>query len=208
MLFKTSDFSFSDDIEDNLIQENPTKSPEIKTFEFSENVSRDYPFLVKFHTINRYYSTDKMNMEKLLNNMGIVTRGSNMYCPFHNDEIGGKPSAKYHPDSDMIYCFSESKVFTAWHTLKELYAMDMEKVFRDSWMNLNETDKEELLRRYSDEDTVDKREFINPIWKILDFVTSKFKNHEVTLKQHKNALYKIMSMISESKKTSQFIHDL
>lgn len=204
-LMGDNDFSFSGNVQwgkDQLLDNAPISVSNIDENDFSKNLSSDHPFLVKFHAINRFYSSNHKNMEKLLNDMGIVTRGSNMYCPFHDDEIGGKPSAKYHPDSDMVYCFSESKVFTAYHVLKDLYGMNMDKVFTESWLNLCDTDREELLSRYGDEQNIDTREFINPLWKSLDNVLTKFSKNGVNFKQHRNALYKVMIMIVESNNTN------
>jgi hypothetical protein len=194
MAVKTYDFEFQEGIDNPSI---PISN--VDDYDFKEKDTRDYHFLIKFHAINIYYSTEKMNMEKLLNDLGIVTRGSNMYCPFHNDEITGKPSAKYHPDSDMIYCFSESKIYTSYHVLKDLYGADMKKIFKEAWGSLPDYEKEELIRKYGDEDNIDKREFINPIWKELTHVVNQFMMGNVDFRKHKNALYKVMTMISESK---------
>jgi hypothetical protein len=196
MSVRTFDF---DSPESNTVDTIKVSTPSVETFDFDSTVVQDYSFVVKFHAINRYYSVDNRNMEKLLNDINIVTRGSNMYCPFHDDELSGKPSAKYHPDSDMIYCFSESKVYTAYHALKELYAYDMNKIFKDAWRNLSDCDKEEIIRKYGDENNIDKKEFIDPKWKELIPVVTQFMMGNVTFKKHKIALYKVMSMIAESR---------
>jgi hypothetical protein len=202
---KTFDFDFIDipGIDDK--QSIPVSN--IQNFDFDDKTIKDYHFLIKFHAINIYFSENNKNMEKLLNDLGITTRGSNMYCPFHNDEETGKPSAKYHPDSDMVYCFSESKVYTAYHALKELYGMDMKKIFEEAWRNIPDHEKEELIRKYGDEDNIDKREFIDPIWKSLPHVINQFMMGNVDLRKHKNALYKVMTMISESKSPKKKVEE-
>lgn len=50
-----------------------------------------------------------------------------MFCPFHDDEVGGKPSAKFFEDEDGIqrlYCFSERRQFTAYDYIKLLLHQD------------------------------------------------------------------------------------
>lgn len=196
MSVKTFDFTFEDNV---VVEKNNIIENKSSNFDFDPKITQEHSFLVKFHAINMYYSNNNRNMEKLLNDLDITTRGSNMYCPFHNDEITGKPSAKYHPESDMVYCFSESKVYTAYHALKILYGFDMNKIFKEAWLKLSDIDKEEILRKYGDEENIDKREFINPIWKELTPVLSQFMFGNVEFKKHKIALYKIMMMIADSK---------
>jgi hypothetical protein len=196
---KTYDFELDDEEKKTLTESVPSN---IETFDFKENMIEDFTFLVKFYAVNRYYSKEGCNMEKLLNDLGFQTRGSNMYCPFHHDELNGKPSAKYHPETDTVYCFSESKVFTAFHVLKDLYGISVDKFFRDVWNRLSDVDKEDIIRKYGDESNVDRKEFINPIWRSLSQVTSQFRQGNVGFRQHKNALYKIMNMVYDSKNTN------
>lgn len=160
---------------------------------------KQYHYQVKYYAINKFFSVKGRNMEFLLNDLGIETRGSNMFCPFHDDDVGGKPSAKYHPDSDTLYCFTESKVFTAYHVLKILYAKDMNKIFEKVWENLTEEEQQDLLTKHGEDVRVTRREYISPIWLNLYEVLYKFKMGEVDFRQHKNALFKVLSMVSEAK---------
>lgn len=50
-----------------------------------------------------------------------------MFCPFHDDESGGKPSAKFFEDEDGIqrlFCFSERRQYTAYDYIKLLLHKD------------------------------------------------------------------------------------
>ena len=50
-----------------------------------------------------------------------------MYCPFHDDERGGKPSAKFFEDEDgvqRLYCFSERRQFTSYDYIKLILRQD------------------------------------------------------------------------------------
>ena len=157
---------------------------------FDDTIVGDlHPFL-KIDVINKHY-----NMGKLLENLGYdISRGS-MYCPFHPDEATGKPSAKYHEDSDKVYCFSENKMYSAYHVIKLLYGINPEKVFRDIWNNMSEVDRREWYSRYEVVGTVDKKEPSK--WEIYQkAVLSKFKSGEVNFTQYKNALYKVLKIIS------------
>jgi len=80
--------------------------PVFKVNDFDKTIMNKASGLVKFEAINRKYS-----LKKLLKGAGLHPESQNMYCPFHDDELTGKPSAKYHPDTDKLYCFSESKMY-------------------------------------------------------------------------------------------------
>jgi predicted Zn-dependent protease with MMP-like domain len=200
MKMKTYDFDF---VKEEFKKENEEYKKKSKEFisedVVSENFLKDYPYQLKYHSVNRFFSVKGRDMETLLNDLGIETRGSNMYCPFHNDELGGKPSAKYHPESDTVYCFSESKLFTSYHVLKDLYGKDMGKVFKKVWNELSEEEKEELLGKYGEGVEVDSKENISPIWRGLSNVLNQFRENNVEFNKHKNALYKIMKLIYEDK---------
>lgn len=152
----------------------------------------DYNSLLMYHVINRCYS-----MKELLEGLGIYVKNTNMYCPFHDDALTGKPSAKFHQDTDSLYCFSESKSYTAYHVLKILYNANMQEKFNTAWKGLSEADRERMLIEYSKDSNPEKLDFINPIWKQLAVVTSKFSKGEVTLHQHRNALYKCLEMLAQ-----------
>lgn len=66
-----------------------------------------YPNLPK-HLVNSYFA---------LTDFDEFSEYGSMFCPFHDDESGGKPSAKFFQDEDGIqrlYCFSERRQYTAY----------------------------------------------------------------------------------------------
>lgn len=157
---------------------------------FDETIVNDvHPFL-KVEVINKHY-----NMGKLLTNLGYdVSRGS-MYCPFHPDKATGKPSAKYHSDTDKMYCFSENKMYSSYHVIKLLYGIDTEKVFRDIWNNMSNVERREWYDKYDTNGT--KKDNEPSKWEIYQkAVLSKFMTGEVNFTQYKNALYKVLNIIS------------
>ena len=141
---------------------------------------------LKYDLINSYF-----NMGELLNNMGIETRGSNIFCPFHPDTLTGKPSAKYFPDSDTIHCFSESRTYTAYHVLKLLQGKDVKKIFQDIWDNMPTHEKKEWMDKYDvvEEDVEDKE------WGRYSLVTSQFREGNVDFEKHKKGLFKVIKAI-------------
>lgn len=143
---------------------------------------------VRYNVINKKYS-----LRAILENLGIEYRGSNMYCPFHPDSLTGKPSAKYHEDTDLIYCFSESKVFSAYHALKLLMGKNMREVFRSVWMSMSDEEKKEALAEFGTDGAGEDIE--NPIWKKYEGVHKMFREGKVDFKKHKNALYKIFNIM-------------
>lgn len=51
-----------------------------------------------------------------------------MYCPFHDDKKGKKPSAKLYLDDEdnieRLYCFSENKQFTSYEYIIQVMHLD------------------------------------------------------------------------------------
>lgn len=172
-----------------------TSVPDDKVFKeesLDKSVTDKINPLVKVEVINKRY-----NLGKLLENMGINISGSNMYCPFHPDEATGKPSAKYHKDTDLVYCFSENKMYSAYHAIKLLYGLDVNKVFMDAWAGMSLEERHSIMEKY---DEGDSRIISVPSeWdKYKELVLDKFKHKEVTYKQYKNALYKVLMIVSQS----------
>ena len=147
--------------------------------------------LVKMDVINSRY-----NMGKLLEDLGYHIHGSNMYCPFHPDEATGNPSAKYHADSDKVYCFSENKMYSAYHVIKLLYGIDIDKVFKDIWYTMSVDERHNVMDKY-DESAKDVVVVPSTWDKYNKLVLSKFKDKSVSFKQYKNALYKVLDIIRE-----------
>lgn len=192
-------FDFDDEIIEDKIEKKES-SPIVKKemgYDF-DVVSKEFDYMVKYEAINRHFS-----LKQLLEDFGVEVMRTNMYCPFHYDEDTGKPSAKYHVDSDLLYCFSESKTYSAYHALKLLFNANMETKFIEAWNHLTAVEKEEILRKYDKNDNnkgnikFNEKKFVDPYWNKFQVVHSKFKVSEVNFKQHKNALYKIFGMIYE-----------
>lgn len=193
-MFKTDDFD--EEVVGTLEIANREGIISPKDFDFNKSDIGDVDYLVKYYAINMTYS-----LKTLLEEMDYLVTGVNIYCPFHDDKLTGKPSAKYHLDSDALFCFSESKSYSAYHALKLLYGLDMEKVFKDSWNKLNPSQREDLILKYSEGNNV-KDDYVNPIWMELKPVREQFKLHQVTFKQHKNALYKILGIMEQEREKS------
>lgn len=148
--------------------------------------------LIKVEVINAKY-----NLGQLLTNMGYDISGSNMYCPFHPDEMTGKASAKYHADTDRLYCFSENKSYSAYHAIKLLYGLDIDKVFIDAWMELSVEKRHALMDKYDDERL--STEALPPEWvQYKAAVLEKFEQGQVTFSQYKNALFKVLNLVSQA----------
>lgn len=152
----------------------------------------DFDPLFMFTVINKNYS-----LRDLLEGIGAEVGGSNMYCPFHPDSLTGKPSAKYFDNDDSLYCFSENKMYSAYHALKLLYGKNMKKVFYKAWKGMNETEREEMMREHGGDSQVDDGEFISPVWRQCRIIMGKFSKGEVSFKQHRNAMYKVIVMMYE-----------
>jgi hypothetical protein len=195
LAIKSYDFDFDDGkpIEVKTIDE-------VGTYDF-KNVKSDYPFLVKFAAINKHFS-----LKQLLIDFGLEVSRTNMFCPFHDDEYTGKPSARYHPDTDLLYCFSESKMYYPYHALKDLHGANINEKFLEAWGAISQAEKEEILDKYGEGEgkVIDREEFLNPIWRNLKFVSGKFRQGDATFKQHRNAVYKILKMIYDEEIRNKF----
>ena len=147
--------------------------------------------LVKVDVINHYFK-----LSDLLREYGCYIDGSTMYCPFHDDDITGKPSAKYHSDTDLLYCFSENKVYSSYHALKILFGKDVNLIFKKIWSTLS---KEERLSYIGKHDEKVKDVVVEDTgWEYYNKnVLSTFKVGKVSYEQYKNALYKVLSLIQE-----------
>lgn len=79
--------------------------------------------------VRKTLGNDKALLKRVFNSFFAITdfitvqENGSMFCPFHDDERGGKPSAKFYLDEDgieRIYCYSEGRQFTAYDCVKIL----------------------------------------------------------------------------------------
>jgi hypothetical protein len=159
----------------------------VVTNDLDSTINRKYDGLLIYEVINK-----KFSMRKLLFNLKLNPDMPNMYCPFHDDELTGKPSAKYHPDTDMMYCFSEGKVYTAYHVLKLLYQKDMRKVFNQVWNNMSQAERQEFIDKHDTNLSTDLKEGSQTIWYKYKDILSAFKKEKVNYTQMKNGIYKVL----------------
>jgi hypothetical protein len=193
---KTHDFDFVKKEQEKVVEDIISKRNEL--LPEGDDTLKEFPYQLKYHAINTFFKDSNMNMEAMLRDLGYETRGdSNMYCPFHDDESGGKPSAKYHSDSDTVYCFSESKLYTSFHVIKDLMGKNPDVIFRKIWRELSEGVRVTLLAKYGENATLEIQENIPSVWKDLSLVLSQFKLQKVSFPQHKIALSKILHKIYE-----------
>lgn len=158
---------------------------------FDKSIVEDVDPRVKMIVINQ-----KFNLGKLLRNLGYDLDHGNIYCPFHMDKLTGKPSARYHEDSDLLYCFSENKIYSAFHALRYLYNKDTNEIFRQIWVKMSDIERKEILDRFEDGSLIEER--IPKEWnKYRDEVLSYFKKGKVTYTQYKRALYKVFMIVDE-----------
>ena len=147
--------------------------------------------LVKVDVINSHFK-----LSDLLREYGCYIDGSTMYCPFHDDDITGKPSAKYHSDTDLLYCFSENRVYSAYHALKILFGKDVNFIFKKIWSRLSKEDRLSYLGKYDEK--VKDIVVEDTGWDYYNKnILSAFKLGKVTYEQYKNALYKVLSLVQE-----------
>lgn len=166
------------------------------------SISDDISPIIKYKVINHKY-----NLGKILTNLGYDIYHGNIYCPFHPDEMTGKPSARYHEDTDLLYCFSENKLYSAYHALKLLYGYDMDKLFYSIWITIplelrhslmdtyNHLDNGKDNSKYNKDTGLEDRkepEYFKT-WKYYEEnALIRFKLKGVNYTQYKNALYKIL----------------
>lgn len=89
-----------------------------QAYQLIKSKAQLYPKL-EMTLVNSYYSLSEF--------LDLSSWGS-IYCPFHDDTSGGKPSAKFYKDDEdgieKIWCFSERKMFMAWHYIKLILHQD------------------------------------------------------------------------------------
>lgn len=177
-------------------RDNPLKNKERKenTESVAESIQEEPDPLLVYKVLNRYF-----NLRSLLENQGISVSEGTMYCPFHEDELTGKPSAKYHSEDDTLFCFSEHKVYTAYHAIKLLYHQDTVRVFKKVWNRLPKSEKKEIL---SDMDEKAYPVKFNSNFEILkEKVLYRFRDGKVSFKQYKIGLLKTLIISQESEES-------
>ena len=103
----------------------------------------DIPFQVKRYVINKFIS-----LPKFLGKLGYDVRESgSMFCPFHDDEGGGHPSAKlYHDDTGYrVFCFVERKQFGSWDAIRLLTKEKPDNYFEKIWSRLTPEQQETII---------------------------------------------------------------
>lgn len=196
-LFDVDGFGDRKPLDDIQVKKDDDK--EFQENSFEESLVNDVSPLVKVEVINK-----RFNLGKLLKNLGYRIEIGNIYCPFHDDEATGKPSAKYHEDTDLLYCFSENKMYSAYHALKFLYGKDVNDIFRSIWIQMTEMERKEILSRYDSEGNhkITKQE--KSLWDVYqEKVLDMFKMGKVNYTQYKNALYKVLMIIKDSEKKGE-----
>jgi len=152
--------------------------------------------LLMYDVINRHYK-----LKDILEDLGSRDlMGTNCLCPFHGEVEGiSKPSAKYYPETDRLYCFREDKTFTAYHALKQLVGGDMGLYFKEAWMELSPEVRDELIQKYTANEQVES--------KVSEFapyrlVVEKFRSGEVGYDRYSRAMRKIIYEIYDMERTS------
>ncbi len=69
-----------------------------------------------------------IKMTDLFDKLGIeYSEHSNMYCPFHGNF--NTPSAHYHTDTNLLWCYSENRMYGSWDVLNQFYPnLDINKI--------------------------------------------------------------------------------
>ena len=186
---KKSSFGF--DMGINVKTGRSTDTPSVVGNDFDKTLVGKINPLVKMDVIN-----DNFSLSKLLREYGCYLEGSTMYCPFHDDDVTGKPSAKFHHHTDTLYCFSESKVYTAYHALKILYGKNVNQLFNQIWHTLSKDDRLRYLSKY--DESVEEVRISDTEWEYYNKnVLSSFKEGKVSFGEYKRALYKILNILQK-----------
>lgn len=176
------------------VESKPAESEQrFQSNDFDKTVTGVNP-LVQMEVINSRY-----NMGDLLRKLGYEIDRGNMYCPFHPDNLTGKPSARYHESDDKLWCFSEHRNYTAWHVLKILMGQDMNTLFRQIWSSMTAPERRAIIDKYGAGAVQGSAREISEAQKKWDFyharVLSQFARKLVSYKQYKNALYKVLEIV-------------
>lgn len=170
------------------------------TSDFDRTLVMTVSPLLKMAVINKEY-----NLKDLLERAGIeVNTECNMYCPFHMDSLTGKKSAKYHSSSDKLYCFSESKIFSAYHALKLIYGYNTNRIFMTIWSKMSKGERLNYLQEY-DPSHIDAnlKEEESLLSTLCSQVLVRFQREQVTFTQYKKALYKVLIKVEEDSKNHE-----
>ena len=176
------------------VESKPAESEQrFQSNDFDKTVTGVNP-LVQMEVINSRY-----NMGDLLRKLGYEIDRGNMYCPFHPDNITGKPSARYHESDDKLWCFSEHKQYSAYHVLKILMGQNVNVLFRQIWSGMTVPERQTIIDKYGAGAVQGSAREISEAQRKWDFyharVLSQFARHSVSYQQYKNALYKVLEIV-------------
>lgn len=75
-----------------------------------------------------------------------------VFCPFHPDREGGKPSGKIYndEDGDRLYCFTEQKQYRAVDFFP-LFDKSRYAVFDNLWLSLTDEEKTDIMSKYGED---------------------------------------------------------
>lgn len=88
---------------------------------------------------------DKLNID--------YSEHSNMYCPFHDNTVS--PAAHYHTDSNLLWCYSEQRMYGSWDVLKQFYPeMNINKIAVGIAKKLGKSEIEKTLGELELDDNI------------------------------------------------------
>jgi len=84
-----------------------------------------------------------VNFEAVYNKYcdGIMQISGTCFCPFHDNDK--TPAAKFYPDSNTLWCFSEQKLFTVYDLLEEV-GKDPIEIFNKLWASYDDKQKDNI----------------------------------------------------------------
>lgn len=93
-------------------------------------------------------------MTSLFEKLGIdYSTHSNMFCPFHHNE--NTPSAHYHTDSNLLWCYSEQRMYGSYNLLKLYFTeVDTNKIAKGIVEKLGIDEIENQLGTVEYDDTI------------------------------------------------------
>lgn len=104
--------------------------------------------LFKIFVIN-YYG----DLPKILKELDIRPQQNGlMFCPMHDNF--NTPAAKLFKDKTgwHFFCFSENKQFGTYDVYKEIYNLNMNRVFNELWNRLKQEDKDLMYNLFGEYD--------------------------------------------------------
>ena len=126
------------------------------------------------YSAQRFIINKFIRMDKLMDMLHIDYRvNANSFCPFHQND--NTPSAHFYDDSNLMWCFSEQKMYGSYDLYKVYTQINTEALALKILSKFPEEQQKQILMESQEEVEPEKLPFERSL--------EKFHKHSITIKE-------------------------